>query len=210
MIDIQQLASVIADKLTRAGFVQVEASARHVHLCRDDMDKLFGKGAQLTHVRDLSQTGEFLCKERVTIVTDRRTLPNVAVLGPLRPQSQVEISLTDGFSLGLKLPVRDSGNIEGTPGVLLRTDFGEVKLPYGCIAARRHLHTTPENALILGLADGELVSIEVFGNRKTTYGDVLVRVKDGFRTRVHLDMDEANAAGLDGFTLARIIKQSQG
>jgi putative phosphotransacetylase len=206
MIDIQQLASVIADKLTKSGFVEVEASARHVHLCRDDMEKLFGKGAGLTPVRDLSQKGEFLCKERVTIVTDRRTLQNVAVLGPLRPQSQVELSLTDGFSLGLKLPVRDSGNVEGTPGVLLRTDFGEVRLPYGCIVARRHLHATPEDARILALTDGELVSIEVFGTRKTTYSDVLVRVKEGFSLRVHLDMDEANAAGLDGFTLARIIK----
>jgi len=207
MIDYQQLASVIAKKLTESGYVEVEASARHVHLCREDMDKLFGKGVNLTPLRDLSQTGEFLCKERVAVVTDRRTIQNVAVLGPLRPQSQVEISLTDGFSLGLKLPIRDSGNIEDTPGVLLRTDFGEVKLPYGCIAARRHLHAAPENARLLGLTDGELVSVEVFGNRKTTYGDVLVRVKEGFRLRVHLDMDEANAAGLDGFTLARIIKQ---
>ena len=210
MIDNQQLASVIADELKRSGYVVVEASARHVHLCREDMDKLFGKGVQLTPERDLSQKGEFLCKERVAIVTDRRTLQNVAVLGPLRPQTQVEISLTDGFSLGLKLPVRDSGNTKGTPGVLLRTDFGEVKLPYGCIVARRHLHATPEDARLLGLTDGELISIEVLGSRKTTYGDVLVRVKDGFRLRVHLDMDEANAAGLDGFTLARIIKQSQG
>jgi len=205
MIDNQQLASVIADKLQRSGLFEVEASARHVHLCREDMDKLFGFGATLTPVRDLSQKGEFLCKERVEIITDRRTLKNVAVLGPLRPDSQVELSLTDGVSLGMKLPVRDSGDVKGSPGVLLRTESGEAFLSCGCIVARRHIHATPEDARILGLKDKDLIAIEVLGNRRTIYCDVLVRVKDSFRLRVHLDMDEANAAGMDGFTLARLV-----
>jgi len=206
MIDNQQLASVIADKLLKSGLFEVEASARHVHLCREDMDRLFGFGANLTPVRDLSQKGEFLCKERVEIVTDRRTLKNVAVLGPLRPDSQVELSLTDGVSLGMKLPVRDSGDVKGSPGVLLRTEFGEANPACGCIVARRHIHATPEDARILGLKDKDLIAIEVLGNRKTIYCDVLVRVKESFRLRVHLDMDEANAAGMDGFTLARLIR----
>jgi len=206
MMDKQQIASLVADELTKAGFIEVEASARHVHLCQEDLEKLFGKGARLTPKRALSQTGEFLCEERVTIVTDRRTMKNVAVLGPLRPHSQVELSLTDGISLGIKLPVRDSGDVAGTPGILLRTDAGETMLSCGCIAARRHMHVTPEDARSFGLSDKQLVSIEVLGGRKTTYGDVLVRVKDSFRLRIHLDMDEANAAGMDGFTLAKLIK----
>jgi len=206
MIDSCQLASVIADKLVKSGLFEVEASARHVHLCQKDMEQLFGTGKTLTPVRDLSQKGEFLCKERVEIVTDRRTLKNVAVLGPLRPDSQVELSLTDGVSLGMKLPVRDSGDVRDTPGILLRSEFGEVSLSSGCIAARRHIHVTPEDARVLGLNDKELIAIEVLGGRRTIYCDVLVRVKDSFRLRVHLDMDEANAAGMDGFTLARLIR----
>ena len=205
MIDEQLIASLVADELKKAGYLEVEASARHIHLCKDDLEKLFGKGATLTPKRALSQRGEFLSEERVSIVTERRTMKNVAVLGPIRPRSQVELSLTDGVSLGLKLPVRDSGDVEGTPGVLLKTDFGETTLSYGCIAAGRHLHATKEDADLLGLTDKQLVSIEVFGSRRTIYCDVLVRVKDSFRLRVHLDMDEANAAGMDGFTLARII-----
>lgn len=199
------IAALIADRLTDERFIQIEASARHVHLCVRDVEVLFGAGAKLTPARELSQKGEFLCEQRVSIITERRTIQNVAVLGPARSASQVELSLTDGVSLGLKLPVRDSGDIEGTPGVLLRTEYGETRLAQGCIAAGRHLHAPPEAAERLGLHDKQLVSIEVFGNRGTTYHDVLVRVRDSFRLRVHLDMDEANAAGMDGFTLGRII-----
>ena len=189
-----------------SGFVQVEASARHVHLCQDDVDRLFGKGRSLTKVRYLSQPGEFLCEERVAVVTERRTIENVAVLGPVREHSQVELSLTDGVSLGLKLPVRDSGDITGTPGILLRTEFGEAQLSCGCIAANRHIHATPENARSLGISDKQLVSVEVFGNRRIVFDNVLVRVKDNFRLRMHIDMDEANAAGVNGFTLGKLIK----
>jgi putative phosphotransacetylase len=201
----ETLASLIADGMIKENLIQIEASARHVHLCARDAELLFGKGAKLTPVRDLSQKGEFLSAQRVTLVTERRTLQNVAVLGPERPSSQVELSLTDGFSLGLKLPVRDSGDIAGTPGILLRTEYGEIRLGQGCIAAGRHLHAPPDAAARLGLTDGQLVSIEVFGSRKTIYCDTLVRVRGSFRLRVHLDMDEANAAGMDGFTLGRII-----
>ena len=205
MIDEQQITTLVANELKKAGYLEVEASARHIHLCQEDLEKLFGKNARLTPKRALSQKGEFLSEERVNIVTERRTMKNVAVLGPIRPHSQVELSLTDGVSLGLKLPVRDSGDVACTPGVLLQTGFGETKLAFGCIAAGRHIHATPEDARLLGLTDKQLVSIEVLGNRRTIYCDVLVRVRDSFRLRVHLDMDEANAAGMDGFTLARLI-----
>ena len=201
----ENIAAIIAGKLLDERFVQVEASARHVHLCAADLEILFGRGAALTPARELSQKGEFLSEQRVSIVTERRTLQNVAVLGPVRSASQVELSLTDGVSLGLNLEVKDSGNISGTPGVLLRTETGEVRLSRGCIAAGRHLHAPPDAAGKLGLRDGQLVSVEIPGSRRTVYHDVLVRVRDTFRLRVHLDMDEANAAGISGFTLGRII-----
>lgn len=202
----EQIAALVARAFSEEGLVQVEASARHVHLCEADVETLFGKGAKLTQKRPLSQKGEFLSEERVSVVSERRTLENVAILGPTRPRSQVELSLTDGVSLGLKLPVRDSGDVEGSPGILLRSATGEVRLDCGCIAARRHLHATPEDARILGLSDKQLLSVEVLGSRRTVYRDVLVRVRESFRLRVHLDMDEANAAGMDGFTLGRLIQ----
>jgi len=205
MSDEWQIAALVAEELKKSGFIEVEASARHVHLCQEDVEKLFGKGAGLTQKRALSQKGEFLCEQRVTIVTGRRTMNNVAVLGPIRPRSQVELSLTDGISLGLKLPVRDSGDVDGTPGILLQTDFGQTMLACGCICAGRHLHATPEDARMFGLTDKQRVSVEVPGSRITVYRDVLVRVRGSFRWRVHLDMDEANAAGMDGFTLGRLI-----
>jgi putative phosphotransacetylase len=201
----KQLAELISVGLVKAGVVQVEASARHVHLSQNDARLLFGKNRSLTPQRYLSQTGEFLCKERVTLVSERKTLQNVAVLGPVRQCSQVELSLTDGASLGLELPVRDSGDIANTPGILLQTAFGEVKLSGGLIAARRHLHATSMDAHSLGISDKQLVSVEVFGNRRVVFNNVLVRVNDTFRLRVHLDMDEANAAGMDGFTLGKIV-----
>ena len=201
-----QVAALIARILSEEGLIQVEASARHVHLCEADLEKLFGKGAKLTPKRPLSQKGEFLCEERVSVVSPRKTLENVAILGPIRKQSQVELSLTDGVALGLKLPVRDSGDVADTPGILLRSAAGEARLACGCIAAGRHLHASPEEARMLGLSDGQLASVEILGARRTVYRDVLVRVRDSFRLRVHLDMDEANAAGMDGFTLGRLIR----
>jgi putative phosphotransacetylase len=203
-----ELASIVAAKLTESGFIEVEASARHVHLCKADAEALFGKGIGPAPVRALSQRGEFLCEERVAIVGGRRAFQNVAVLGPLREHSQVELSLTDGVALGVKLPVRDSGDVMGSPGILLRSAKGEVSLPYGCIAARRHLHASPREAELLGLNDKQIVSIEVFGSRRVVFCDVLVRVKDSFRLKVHLDMDEVNAAGIDGFAIGRLVEMS--
>jgi len=198
------IAAAVAARLTESGFVEVEASARHVHLCEADAEALFGKGAKLTQVRPLSQKGEFLCEERVTVAGGRRSFENVAVLGPIRKHSQVELSLTDGVAAGLKLPVRDSGDVIGSPGILLRSARGEATLPFGCIAARRHLHASPAEAALLGLADGQIISVEVLGGRRAVFCGVLVRVRDSFRLRLHLDMDEANAAGVEGFTLGRI------
>ena len=205
MMQTEKIAAEIYRSLSAAKLAQVESSARHAHLCAKDMETLFGKGARLTPKRMLSQKGEFLSEERVTVISERRTIQNVAILGPLRPESQVELSLTDGVSLGLKLPVRISGDIAGTPGIILCTEIGEARLDYGCIAAMRHLHAAPAEAAMLGLVENQLISVEVFGSRKVVFNDMPVRIKDSFRLRVHLDMDEANAAGLDGFTLGRLI-----
>jgi putative phosphotransacetylase len=204
-MSLEFLAAEIGKTLGSRGLVQVEASARHVHLCKEDVEKLFGVGAELTFRRALSQKGEFLCEERLDIVTESRTFLNVAVLGPVRPESQVELSLSDGVAMGMKLPIRFSGDLADTPGVLLRSATGSVQLESGCIAALRHLHAPPEDALMLGISDRQVVAIEILGTRRTVFHNVHVRVKDSFRLRVHLDMDEANAADMDGFTLGRLI-----
>lgn len=182
----------------------VEVSARHVHLCKADVEKLFGEGAKLTYKRDLSQPGQFLSEERVDVVGPKNTFKNVAILGPERPSSQVEISMTDSFNLGVASPVRESGDTAGSPGIILRGPKGEVELANGVIVAKRHIHMTPDDAARLGVADKQIVEVRTLTNRAVTYGDVVVRVSPSFKLSMHVDTDEANAAqiernGCDGF-----------
>jgi putative phosphotransacetylase len=184
----------------------VEVSARHVHLCKADVEKLFGPGARLTFKRDLSQPGQFLSEERVDVVGPKNTFKNVAILGPERPSSQVEISLTDSFTLGVAAPVRESGDTTGTPGVMLRGPNGEVELSAGVIVAKRHIHMTPEDAEALGVADKQIVEVRTLSDRTLIFGDVVVRVSPSFKLAMHVDTDEANAAlvgrnGCDGYIL---------
>lgn len=178
----------------------VEVSARHVHLCKEDVEKLFGAGAKLTYKRDLSQPGQFLSEERVDVVGTKNTFKNVAILGPERPSSQVEISLTDSFTLGVQPPVRESGDTSGTPGLVLRGPNGEVTLTDGVIIAKRHIHMTPEDAAELGVEDKQVVEVRALTDRAVTFGDVVVRVSPKFKLSMHVDTDEANAAliGRDG------------
>ncbi len=182
----------------------VEVSARHVHLCKEDVEKLFGAGAKLTYKRDLSQPGQFLSEERVDVVGPKNTFKNVAILGPERPSSQVEISLTDSFALGVTPPVRESGDTAGTPGLILRGPNGEIALKDGVIVAKRHIHMTPEDAERLGVADKQIVEVRTVTDRPLTFGDVVVRVNPSFKLAMHVDTDEANAAlicrdGCDGY-----------
>lgn len=182
----------------------VEVSARHVHLCKEDVEKLFGSGAKLTYKRDLSQPGQFLSEERVDVVGSKNTFKNVAILGPERPSSQVEISMTDSFTLGVAAPVRESGDTAGTPGLILRGPNGEVELKSGAIVAKRHIHMTPEDAKHLGVTDKQIVEVRTITGRPLTYGDVVVRVSPSFKLAMHVDTDEANAAliernGCDGY-----------
>lgn len=174
----------------------VEVSARHVHLSAEDVEILFGKGHELTYVRDLSQPGQFVCEERVDIVGPKRTLSNVVILGPIRPASQAEVALTDCFTLGTVAPVRESGDLDGTPGIILRGPAGEVALQQGIIVAKRHIHMTPADAEAFGVQDKQIVEVRVDTVRPLTFGDVVVRVSPKFALAMHVDTDEANAASI--------------
>lgn len=172
----------------------VEVSARHVHLDRKTLDILFGEGHELTPIRDLSQPGQFVCDERVSIIGSKRTLEKVVVLGPLRPVSQVEVSLTDCYTIGCVAPVRESGDIANSPAVVLKGPKGEVELKEGLIVAKRHIHMTEVDALSLGVTDKQIVSVCVDTSRPVVFGDVVVRVNNNFSLAMHVDTDEANSA----------------
>ena len=188
--------------------VLVETSARHIHLSREAVDVLFGKGYELTKRKDLSQPGQFACAEKLEVVGPKGKL-KASILGPERGASQVELSLTDARTVGLTAPIRESGDIAGTPGCkLVNPENGnEYVLTEGVIAAKRHIHFTPENAAEFGVSDKEIVSVKIESNgRTTTYGDVVVRVSDKFAPAMHIDTDEANAACAFGEIYGVIVK----
>lgn len=188
--------------------VLVETSARHVHLSQADLDTLFGAGHQLTNIKDLSQPGQFACKERVTIVGAKRTLENVSVLGPTRGATQVELSLTDARSIGVAAPVRESGDIEGSGSCKIVGPCGEVEIECGVIAAKRHIHATPADAEKYGLVDKQIVKVEIESNgRNTVFGDVVVRVNPAYALAMHIDTDESNAACVAPGTMGKIITE---
>lgn len=184
-------------------FVKLEASGRHVHITKEQAQTLFGH--PLTPKRELSQPGQFLANERVTVVGPKGEFQNVAVLGPERKEAQVEISLTDGRVLGIQPPVRLSGDVKGSPGATLVGPKGTVKLQQGVLAAQRHIHVTPEDGKRLGLQDKQIVKLQVFTQRPVVFEDVTVRIHKDFATYVHLDYDEANACGMEPGDLGRII-----
>jgi putative phosphotransacetylase len=171
-------------------------SARHAHLSQEHVEALFGPGHRLRPQFDLSQPGQFAAVETVELVGPRRSIPGVRVLGPARAASQVELSVTDGVTLGINLPVRVSGNVAGTPGVHLIGPRGAVKLNQGCLVAARHLHATPQDAARLGLRDRQKVYVRFPGPRGLIYNEVVVRISEAFATELHLDTDEGNAAGI--------------
>lgn len=185
----------LADQIVRRLTVEIEASGRHVHLSRAHVETLFGPGYQLTRAKDLSQPGQFACAERVTLEGPKGILQNVVVLGPERPESQVEISLTDGVALGIAPPVRLSGDIENTPGITLRHGDRSVVLDRGLIAAKRHIHMTPADAARFGVENGQSVRLQAFTARPVVFEDMEVRISPKFSTAVHIDYDEANACG---------------
>ena len=184
--------------------IPIEVSAHHAHLCQDHVEALFGAGHELTQRGDLSQPGQFACEEQVNLVGPKGRIERVRVLGPARGSTQIEIAMTEQFKLGIQAPVRESGDIDGTPGCTLEGTAGTVELEKGVICALRHIHMTPADALRCGVRDKSIVRIRVPGERELIFGDVLIRVDPSFRLAMHIDTDEGNAAGLQTGSLGEI------
>ena len=186
--------------------IQVEISARHIHVTDETLEILFGKGHTLTPKKELSQPGQFACTERVTVVGPKGEI-KCSILGPTRSANQVELSLTDARTIGVDAPIRESGHVEGSAGCKLIGPEGELEISEGIIAAKRHTHLDPKTAEELGVKNGDIVSVKVGDReRSTIFGDVVVRISDKFIPTVHVDTDEGNAAGLTGTTEGTIIK----
>ena len=196
---MQQLVDAVLGSI----FVELEASGRHVHVTKEQSQILFGH--PLTPQRPLSQPGQYLAKERVTIVGPKGEYTNVAVLGPERKAGQVEISLTDARTLGVKAPLRLSGDVRNTPGIMLKGERGTATLSEGVIVAQRHIHLTPEDAKKFGVQDKQAVKLQTYTARPVIFEDVAVRISPDFASYVHLDYDEANACGFQKGDLGRIL-----
>ncbi len=181
-----------------APVLTVMASARHMHVCREDMDILFGPGSELTVFKDLYQAGNFAANEKVTIIGPRsRLISNLRILGPMRKQSQIELAFTDAISLGFDdIPVRLSGNIAGTPGAIIMGPKGTIQLKEGIIRAAIHVHMNPGEAAYFGVKQGDMMKLRIGGAASTTFNNVHVRIDPNSRLNVHMDTDEANACGL--------------
>ncbi len=193
----------IADGVMRRLFVPLEASGRHVHVTKAQAHVLFGH--DLTPERPLSQPGQFLARERLTVIGPKGRFENVAVLGPERKEAQVEISMTDGKTLGITPPVRLSGSVALTPGAVLAGPLGRISLDHGVIAAQRHIHMTPEDAVHFGVRDAQRVRLQTYTERPVVFEELVVRVSPDFATFVHLDYDEANGCGFRQGDLGRIL-----
>ncbi|HET6406723.1 MAG TPA: phosphate propanoyltransferase [Chthoniobacteraceae bacterium] len=174
----------------------VEVSAHHIHLTQEHVEALFGKGHQLTKIADLSQPGQYACKEQLTIVGPKGRIERVRVLGPTRKYTQIEIAMTEQFKLGVHPPIRESGDLAGSPGCTLEGPTGSLQVDRGVICALRHVHMTPDDALRYGVRDKSVVRVRIEGDRELVFGDVLVRVDANYSLAMHVDTDEANAANI--------------
>ena len=198
----QEMATILTEKILESvqhyeNFrIPIGVSNRHVHVSRADLDRLYGKDYALTHKSELGQPGQFAANETVTLQGPKGTFEHVRILGPVRSQSQVEISKTDSFRLGVKAPITLSAHLQGTPGITLIGPRGTVDLPCGVIIAKRHIHMTPAQAAARHLKDGQIVDVETFGERRGILGDVIIRVSDTAGLEMHIDVDEANACFL--------------
>ena len=191
---IRRITERVAQVLSKPR-VPLEASGRHMHVSKADIEALFGPGHRLTKRGDLSQPGQFSCVERVRVIGPKGEFPSVIILGPERPETQVEISLTDAKVLGIDAPLRLSGDTAGTPGIKIVGPAGEVNIPRGLIVAKRHIHMSAHDAASCGVSDGQIVSIRFYGERGITLHEVPLRVSPDFVTCMHIDYDEANAMG---------------
>ncbi|MBM7110606.1 Phosphate propanoyltransferase [Brevibacillus laterosporus] len=201
-----QIAEKVVAGIKQKLFIPVEASGRHVHLSRKIIDILFGEGYALTKAKELSQPGQFSCVERVDLIGPKGTIKNVAVLGPERQNTQVEVSLTDAVALGIRPPLRESGNLAESAEITLATQLASIPVK-AAIIAKRHIHMSAEDAQWFGLSDKQNVCVEVLGTRPVIFQDVTIRVSPHFRTFMHLDFDEANACGYHKGTVARLVRK---
>ena len=203
---MEQIVSAVLDAVHKAGLVEVEVSARHVHLCQADVERLFGPGAKLEPVRPLSQPGQVLSEQRVTLVGPKGRKERTAVLGPVRSATQVELSKSDCVELGVQAPLRESGDVAGSGAIAIEGPCGTIQLEEGVIVAHNHIHVTAPDSVMLDLHDKQRVKVAVLSERPLTFDDVIIRVSTEFSCKMHIDFDEANAAMVHGFTLGRIIK----
>lgn len=194
------------DTVSKGYMVPIGVSARHIHLTQEHIEILFGPGYELTKKKDL-MGGQFAANEKVTIVgTKLRAIENIRVLGPARSQSQIEVSKTDTFRLGIKAPIRDSGNIKGSAPIAVVGTKGTIYLEEGCIIAKRHIHMSPKDALLANVEDGDIVGVSVNNDRETVFNNVLIRIDDSFTLEMHIDADEANAANIGTDACGIIVK----
>ena len=206
---VNKVIEAVKDGGSQEGDIPVGISNRHIHLTREHVETLFGKGYQLNKIKDLSQPGQFACKEQLTIVgPSMRAIEGVRVLGPERKASQVEISRTDSYVLKIKPPVRESGDIAGSAPITIIGPKGIVTLKEGCIIANRHIHMSEEEGKAFGVKDNEYVDVELSGERRSLFYDVQIRVHKDFRLEMHIDTDDANAAGVGNGFKAKLIKRS--
>lgn len=204
------IKTIVEKVMEKMKLIPIEVSARHVHLCKEDVEKLFGKDHKLTPLRDLSQPGQFLCKERVSIIGPKGIFKNVAILGPERKDSQAEISMTDAIALGVDAPIRESGEIEKSAPLFISVKDVMIRIEQGAIVAKRHIHMTPENADAYGLRDKQIVSVKVLSDRPVIFQDVTVRVNKNFSLNMHLDFDEANACNFKNGMKGQILTEEVG
>ncbi len=185
--------------------IMVETSARHIHLTQEDLETLFGKGVELTPKKELSQVGQFACAEKVEIVGPKSSI-KMSILGPVRPETQIELSKTEARAIGIDAPIRMSGELDGTPGCKVIGPKGEITLDHGVVVAKRHAHFTPDQAKEYGVTDGQNIQIKLnYNERALIFGDVIARISKTAGLAVHIDTDEANAAGLPGTVDGEVI-----
>lgn len=206
---MEQLVEAIVNSISMAGLVQVEVSARHVHLSQGDLEILFGPGAALTPKRELSQWGQFLAEERVNLIGPKSMRMKVAVLGPVRKETQIELSRSDCMELGVSAPIRESGDVSESGKIILEGPCGILESKQGVIIAHSHIHIPCDIARELGLKEKERVSVQVFSERPVIFRNVIIRVSNNYRFRMHIDFDEANAAAVNGFVFGKIIKSTE-
>ena len=205
---VKKIVSEMTTETSKGNEIPVGISNRHIHLTKEDLETLFGAGYELTHLKDLSQPGQYACKETLTIVgPSMRAIEGVRVLGPLRKASQVEISVTDSYVLKVKPPVRESGKLDGSAPITIIGPKGIVKLNQGCIIANRHIHMSPDDAARFAVKDGDYIDVDAMsGTKRTRWFDVQVRVHPDFRLEMHVDTDDANAVGFKNGSTVTPVK----